>query len=170
MKAIFLDRDGTLVKDYPDADWADVRHLEIYPDTIPALQNIPDHYTLFIVTNQYLIGEKIISYDTFRQLHKAFISQLEQSRIHIQQTYFCPHIRAIPCGCHKPDKGMIEQCLLNYDIDLPNSYLIGDSQSDIVLARNVGCQSIAVRDYQSSVVPTHYAYNLNSAVSFIREH
>ncbi len=167
ISAIFLDRDGTLVADYPDDDWAKVTSLDIFSDTVPALQNIPSRYTLFIVTNQYLIGENIISYDTFSKLHKDFIAQLKQANVKIEQTYFCPHARDIDCQCHKPSIGMIEQCLLNYDVDLSKSYFIGDSESDITLANTIGCQSIAVRDYQADVVPTHYADNVELAISYI---
>lgn len=166
-KAIFLDRDGTLIKDYPDLEWANVVHPEIFPDTITTLRNAPRDYLLFIVTNQYLIGEGIITLNQFLGTHRELISKFEQSDIAIEQTYFCPHARAVPCGCHKPGKGMIEQCLVNYDIDLSQSYFIGDSESDMALAQSVGCIEIAVRDYAGAIQPTYYAENLLDAFAFI---
>jgi len=162
------DRDGTLVKDYPDADWSNVLHLEISPDTISALKKIPDQYKIFIVTNQYLIGEGIISFEQFLTTHTEFISVLGQSGIYIEQTYFCPHSRSISCGCHKPETGMIQQCLTNYDVNIPQSYFIGDSAGDILLAHTIGCKSIAVRDYASTIQPSQYSHTLEDAVTFIQ--
>lgn len=167
MKAIFLDRDGTLVKDYADPEWADITQLEIFPDTISALRKIPNYYKIFIVTNQYLIGESIITFSQFMKLHQELILLFEQSNIHIEQTYYCPHARIINCGCHKPETGMINQCLVNYDIDLSQSYFIGDTQSDISLAHAIGCHSIAIREYNSTILPTYYVKNLEDAISLI---
>jgi len=169
IQAVFLDRDGTLVKDYPDSDWSNVLHLDIFPDTISSLKRVPTKYKLFIVTNQYLIGEGIITFDRFLTTHREFMSVLKQSGIDIEQTYFCPHPRSISCGCHKPETGMIQQCLTNYDIDVSRSYFIGDSSGDISLAHTIGCKSIAVRDYASKVQPTHYSETLAEAVTFIQK-
>lgn len=167
MRAIFLDRDGTLVKDYPDEEWRNVTELEIYPDTIEALQSIPNHFKLFIVSNQYLIHEGFISFDQFRTAHRQFLHTLKSNGIHIEHTYFCPHARTIKCHCRKPSKGLIEQCLVNYDVELPTSYFIGDSEIDIQLGKSVGSTTIAVRDFGGKSKPTHYARTLREAVKFI---
>jgi D-glycero-D-manno-heptose 1,7-bisphosphate phosphatase len=167
IKAIFLDRDGTLVKDYPDDKWSKIEHLELFPDTIDALCKVPKEYKLFIITNQYLISEGYITYDKFQKLHKKLISIFHNNSIQIIQTYYCPHSRNSNCGCCKPQPGMIEQCLLNYDVDLKSSYLIGNSAEDIKLAKTVGLKAIFVRgeDYHSESVSC--AENLKDAIEII---
>ncbi len=167
MKAIFLDRDGTLIKDYPDHDWAHISHLELLPDTLFALRKVPPLYALFIVTNQYLIHENIIAFEQFRLTHQHFLAVLRQANIRIQQTYFCPHVRHLPCKCRKPETGLIEQCLLNYDVDLDHSWVIGDSECDIQLAHAIGSASIAVGDYRSATKPDYVARDLTKAIDFI---
>lgn len=169
IKAIFLDRDGTLVKDYPDQQWVEINELEIYPDTLEALKKVPKEYKLFIVTNQYLIDEKIITFEKFLRNHKKFVNLLRVNGIVVDQTYYCPHARTMNCHCIKPNKGMIEQCLLNYDIDLGSSFLIGNSEADIKLAKNINCRSILVRDEVSTVQPTFKSKNLEEAVNLVLE-
>lgn len=166
-KAIFLDRDGTLVKEYPDEVWATVTALEIFPDTIEALRQVCDDFTLFIITNQCLIQENIFPFEQFIASHKAFIAMLEAAGIHIEQTYYCPHPRDMDCKCRKPAIGMIEQCMVNYEVDLAQSYVIGDSDGDIRLAAAIGATSIAVREYRGTAKPDYYAGDMTSAVEFI---
>ena len=170
IKAIFLDRDGTLVKDYEDDQWPLVKKLELFPDTIPALQKIPNDFKLFIITNQYLIQENFITIEQFKKLHRQFFLNLEKNHIHIEQTYFCPHPRSMNCLCRKPGGGMIDQCLTNYDVDLSHSYFIGNSKDDIRLGNDIGCTTIAVRDYQGSTQPDYFSKDLVSAITKIELH
>ncbi len=160
IKAIFLDRDGTLVRDYEDDQWFRVRTLELYPDTIPALQKIPKDFKLFIITNQYLIQENFITLDQFNKTHHKFILSLEKNHIHIEQTYYCPHLRSTNCLCRKPKRGLIDQCLANYDVDLSHSYFIGNSEDDIRLGNDIGCTTIAVRDYSGTTQADYFSKDL----------
>jgi D-glycero-D-manno-heptose 1,7-bisphosphate phosphatase len=169
MKAVFLDRDGTLVKEYPDEVWATVTSLEIFPDTIEALRQVRDDFALFIITNQCLIQENVFPFEQFISSHKAFIALLEGAGIHIEQTYYCPHPRDMDCKCRKPAIGMIEQCQVNYEVDLVQSYVVGDSEGDIRLAAAIGATSIAVREYHGTAKPDFYASDMASAVEFIRK-
>ncbi len=97
----------------------------------------------------------------------AIANYAPPSNIRILQAYFCPHARHLPCKCRKPEKGLIEQCLLNYDVDLDCSWVIGDSESDIQLAHAIGSASIAVGEYQSATKPNYVARDLTQAIDFI---
>jgi len=167
IKAIFLDRDGTLVKDYEDDQWRRVKTLEIFPDTIPALQQIPKRFKLFIITNQYLIQENFITIEQFKKLHRQFLLNLEKNHIHIEQTYYCPHPRSMSCLCRKPARGLIDQCLTNYDVDLSHSYFIGNSEDDTRLGNDIGCTTIAVRDYSGPTQADHFSKDLIGALTDI---
>lgn len=168
MRAIFFDRDGTLVKDYPDEGWRNVETLEIFPDTIAALKSIPPTFHLFIVTNQYLIQEGVVNFPRFLRMHKELVKTFSQAGITIEQTFYCPHARSMSCSCRKPNRGMIEQCLVNYDVDLKASFVVGDSVADILLGKRIGAKTIAVRSYFGKAKPTYYARDLIEAASYIQ--
>lgn len=167
MNAIFLDRDGTLVKDYLDEEWKGVEKLELFPDTISALSHLQHRFMLFIVSNQYLIQEGYISSQRFMYVHRKFIRELTKQGVRIEQTYFCPHPRSMNCGCRKPGRGMIDQCIVNYEIDLSHSWVIGNSDADIGLGKLIGCKTIGVRDFKGKLKPTYKAPNLTVATDFI---
>lgn len=168
MKAIFLDRDGTLVKDYPNEGWRKIEHLDLYPDTVEALRKLVEKFTLFIISNQYLIGEGIITQEQFDRLNQEFLQKLSSSGIKIEKTYYCPHARSLNCECCKPKPGLVKQCLKEYDIDLAGSYLIGNTKTDAETARAVNVKPIIIRS-ESKIENTIQAKNLEEAVNKIME-
>ena len=119
LKIAFLDRDGTLIKDYPDEKWREIKE----PDFI-------------IITNQYLINDGIISLNDYQQFTGKFLKKLKEENIDILKIYFCPHNEKDHCHCKKPKPGMIEQAKKDFLIDMNNSIYIGDSQVDYLLAKH----------------------------------
>lgn len=140
LKVAFLDRDGTLNKDYPDSEWCNKKEPEILAGTLNGLRYLKEKgYELIIVTNQYIIGEGFISHTHYEKFNDALISRLREENINILDTFYCPHNRKSGCNCHKPSPGLIIQALNKYpDIDLNNSIYIGDSLCDMVLASKFG--------------------------------
>jgi len=90
------------------------------------------------VTNQSGIGRGYYREEDFETLTQWMLDQFEEKEIHIEQVFHCPHSPEEKCHCRKPETGMIKQALAAYDINLPNSWLVGDKQSDIDLAINAG--------------------------------
>ncbi len=140
MKVAFLDRDGTLNKDYSDREWSNIIEPEILPGTIDGLKFLKNKgYTFIIITNQYIIGEGYISREDYYNFNKKLFYILKNQGIEIFDTFYCFHSRDEDCNCHKPSKGMILDALNKYkNIDLYNSILIGDSKSDKMLAESMG--------------------------------
>lgn len=140
MKVAFLDRDGTLNKDYIDSDWTNKTEPEILAGTINGLNYLRERgYEFIIITNQYIIGEGFISYLDYKSFNDNLINVLNKEGISILDTFYCPHARGSGCDCHKPSTGMIEQAIRKYpDIDMNNSIFIGDSLSDLKLAEKFG--------------------------------
>ncbi len=136
MKVAFLDRDGTIIKDYRDEDWRFATHPEFMDGSIDALINIHRKgYKIIIVTNQYLINEKIITLKAYEAFSDKFVMKLKDNNIDLLDIFFCPHARTENCDCMKPKPGLINQALAKYpDIDLDESFLVGDSMCDIELA------------------------------------
>lgn len=136
IKVAFIDRDGTLNKDYKDKEWSNISWPEILPGTIEGLRYLKEKgYNFIIITNQYIIEEGYITYSSFEIFNKRLITTLAKNEIDILDTFFCPHRRDIHCDCHKPSPGLILQALNKYkEIDLNDSILIGNSSEDLELA------------------------------------
>jgi len=146
MKTAFLDRDGTIVKDYPSEQWTHIESPEFLEGSIKALNSIISKgYEIIIVTNQYIIGEGFISQDQYESFTSLMLNQIVQAQIRIKDIFYCPHARAVNCRSTKPNPGMIEKAQVKYpEIDIENSFLVGDSYSDILLAEYFNLKSYSI--------------------------
>jgi len=138
--AIFLDRDGTINEDLGDICSAD--KLVFIRGAIEALKILQDRFMLFIITNQSGIGKKVFNEDEFLKFNKYFESLLNNEGISIKHIYHCPHTKEENCVCHKPSLYFLKEAEKKYDIDLKNSFVIGDHPHDIEMAHKVGAGSI----------------------------
>ena len=137
LKIAFLDRDGTLIKDYPDEKWREIKEPEFLEGSIEGLKRLKEMgYDFIIITNQYLINDGIISLNDYQQFTWKFLKKLKEENIDILKIYFCPHNEKDHCHCKKPKPGMIEQAKKDFLIDMNNSIYIGDSQVDYLLAKH----------------------------------
>jgi D-glycero-D-manno-heptose 1,7-bisphosphate phosphatase len=139
-KAVFLDRDGVINKEKNYL--YKIEDFEFIDGVIPALKYLQDKkYLLFIITNQSGINRGYYSIQDFHKLTSWMLQKLSQQNITIQEVKFCPHKPDENCNCRKPKIGMIEDILKKYDIDLKQSWLIGDKKSDIQTAYNIGIKN-----------------------------
>ena len=137
LKIAFLDRDGTIIKDYPDEKWREIKEPEFLEGSIEGLKRLKEMgYDFIIITNQYLINDGIISLNDYQQFTGKFLKKLKEENIDILKIYFCPHNEKDHCHCKKPKPGMIEQAKIDFLIDMNNSIYIGDSQVDYLLAKH----------------------------------
>ncbi len=134
-KAVFLDRDGVInvEKNY----LYKIEDFEFIDGVFEALHYLQKFgYKLFIITNQSGIGRGYYTKEDFEKLTSWMLQQFQDQGIEISQVECCPHAPDENCTCRKPNTGMIENILKNHDIDLENSWLIGDKSSDIECANN----------------------------------
>ena len=139
-KAIFLDRDGVIniEKNY----LYKIEDFEFVEGTFDSLRHLQDlGYKLFIITNQSGIGRGYYSLDDFNKLTSWMLEKLNKESINISQVELCPHSPDQDCTCRKPLTGMIDNILKNHEIDLTNSWLIGDKSSDIKCAINANIKN-----------------------------
>lgn len=138
MKVAFLDRDGTIIKDYPDEKWRRIEAPEFLEGSIRGLKMLTDSgYEIIIVTNQYLIGEGFITFAQYDIFTEKFLKILASNGVRILDVFFCPHSRKEHCCCRKPAIGLIERALAKYpDIRLSESFFCGDSVCDMECAEN----------------------------------
>lgn len=147
MKVAFLDRDGTIIEDYEDEKWREVENSVFLNGAIEALKKIKQKgYEIIIVTNQYLINDGIITIEQYKSFNKKFLNVLNDNGIKILDIFFCPHSKKENCNCFKPKQGLINKALEKYTkIDLLNSFIVGDSNSDIELGNYFNLKSFGIK-------------------------
>lgn len=139
-KAFFLDRDGVI--NYDTGYVHKIEDFKFIESIFEALRYIQSkNYYLFIITNQSGINRGFYSHADFEKLNNFMLKQFINNGITITEVKYCPHIPEQKCLCRKPNIGMIEDLLLNYEIDVKNSWLVGDKDSDMKLAQNVNIQN-----------------------------
>ena len=147
MKTIaFIDRDGTISKEYSDNEWRNITTPILLNGTIEGLKKIIDGgYEIIILTNQNLISDGIITEEQFKKYNDKLIQILSQNGISILKTYYCPHNDDDNCNCKKPKTGMIDVALEDFNIDIKNSFYIGDSYSDYKLAKKFNLKFYGIK-------------------------
>ena len=169
MKIAFLDRDGTINRDYSDKVWTNIIEPEIIEESITALQQfLKKGYKIIIVTNQYLINEGFITFKQYQNFIKKLFKILEDNKIEILDIFFCPHARKENCACCKPATGLIEQALKKYpSISIKNSFIVGDSYSDILLGNKLGLKSFGLNLKPRRSDNFTVAGSLNDVVKYV---
>lgn len=139
-KAIFLDRDGTLIEDRNYA--YKIEDLELLPGVIDGLKLLRNRFLFFIVTNQSGIGRGYYTIQDFHIFNNHLLKILKEEKINILKTYFCPHVREDNCECRKPKTKFIKEIINEFKVDIKRSWMIGDHPSDIQFGIKAGCSTI----------------------------
>ena len=139
--AVFLDRDGTLMR---DVDYCgDPARVEVFPAAAEALRQLKQKgYKLIVVTNQSGIGRGYFGETEYRAVEAEFLRQLGDGLI--DASYHAPDLPGANSIRRKPGPGMIFEAQRDHHIDLRRSFLIGDKASDIGCGRNAGVRTILV--------------------------
>ena len=140
---IFLDRDGTL---NPDPGYINS------PDQFELFSGVPEALArlkragarLIVVTNQSGVARGLLRRGDLDAVHMKLKRLLDAADASLDAIYFCPHHPDDACGCRKPNRGMIDQAVRDWGVDLDRSYLIGDHSRDIELAKRIGARSVLV--------------------------
>jgi len=155
-KAIFLDRDGT-INQYKGF----IRNedeIELLPGISEAIKEINNTgYLAIIITNQPVIARGEVTFEKLNSIHNKIETLLGHDGAYIDGIYYCPHhpdsgypgeIKElkINCECRKPKPGLILKAAHDYNIDLENSWMIGDSKIDILAGQNAGCSTALISD------------------------
>jgi D-glycero-D-manno-heptose 1,7-bisphosphate phosphatase len=137
-KAIFLDRDGTINVDV--AYLHEIEKLEFIDGVPKALAMLKEMgYLLIVISNQSGIGRGYFEQRDVEELHNYMNMLLKYDRADIDAFYYCPHIESDCCDCRKPNTLLFSKAIAEWNIDVKQSYMVGDKESDILAAKNVGC-------------------------------
>lgn len=171
MKAIFLDRDGTINAGVPHYERVDgVEKVWLLPNAIEGLKLLATlDYKFFLITNQAGLAEGLITATHFQQINNEVLKQLSPSGIQITETYVCPHGDDSKCECRKPKPKLLKDAAAKYAIDLNGSWMIGDRATDIQTGINAGTRTILVQTGATKEAPdaTYIAKDLLDAAKYI---
>lgn len=155
-KVLFVDRDGTIIVEPKDASKSpngvafqidSLEQLEFLPGAVSALKQISNNgYSLVMVTNQNGIGSATFPEKDFWEPHNAMLSSLALNGIEFEEVFICPHFKEDDCACRKPKIGLVQDYLREQEIDYANSYMIGDRDTDLQFAKNIGVLGLKLSD------------------------
>ena len=182
-KAVFLDRDGTVNKYV--GFLRDIKELELVEGAAEAIRIINrSGFLAIVVTNQPVVARGEVTYQELDEIHKKMETELGKQGAYLDDIFFCPHHPhkgyegeiaelKIVCDCRKPSSGMIMKAAECYNIDISQSWYIGDTTIDIQTGKNVGMKTILVKTGEAGkdglfcVKPDYIAEDLLDAVTQI---
>lgn len=157
-KAIFLDRDGTINKYV--GFLKDIEKFELIEDAADAILLINNsRYLTIVVTNQPVVARGEVTEDELCEIHNKMETLLGKKNAYINDVFFCPHhpdkgfVGEIPelkinCNCRKPKPGLLMKAAEKYNIDLSESWMIGDSETDVLAGKAAGCKTALVNNQE----------------------
>ena len=179
-KAIFLDRDGTIIRHVDFLNKASqIRLLRGVARAIVSFKKLG--FLVIIVTNQPIIAKGFCTFDDIDKVHEKMNKLLAQNGAKIDAVYICPHHPErgfkgeiselkIECNCRKPKPGLLLQAMKEHNISANESWMIGDKESDIIAGKNAGCRTILLTSEKRisfEIMPHKILSNLAEAVDYI---
>ena len=182
-RAIFLDRDGTLNR--KNGLVYQEEQFELEPCAVEAIRKInASGYLAIVVTNQPVVARGLCEIEDVELIHRKMETLLGREGVYLDDIRFCPHhpdkgypeenpVYKIPCHCRKPDIGMLEDCAAAYNIDLSQSWMVGDTTVDVQTGKNAGTKTALVltgdagTDKKYDVIPELVCKDLLDAVDQI---
>lgn len=144
-RVLFIDRDGTLIQEPPDFQVDAVNKVRLVDGVIPALLELQRHGFRFVmVSNQDGLGTAAFPQRQFDAAHAFVMDLFESQGIVFDDVFICPHLPADSCECRKPRTGLLTAYLAATDIDVRQSAVIGDRDTDIELAKRIGVRGLQV--------------------------
>lgn len=149
-KAVFLDRDGTINKE--NGFITKPEQFELLPNVAEAIKKInKSGYLAIVVTNQPVIARGDATFEELQEIHSKMETELGKEGAFLDGIYFCPHHTdkgfkgerpeyKCGCGCRKPKPGLLLKAAKDFNIDLSQSYMVGDSENDVLAGKNAGCK------------------------------
>jgi len=183
MKAVFIDKDGTLVDDIPYN--VEPQRILLSSGAGPALRLLARlDYRLFVITNQAGIALGRFQESAMEAVHDRLQDLLFREELTLAGFYYCPHHpegKVAPyagdCHCRKPKPGLLLQAALDHGIDLRASWMIGDILHDVEAGNRAGCRTVLLDNGNETEwrlgprrVPTRMAPDLYAAAMLIASH
>ncbi len=173
---IFLDRDGTLIK---DCDYLhDPKDVRLCPGVVDGLHRLQRaRLPLIVVSNQSGVGRGLITPRQLAQVTTRFLAVLRQRGIRIRKVLYCPHLPSKRCSCRKPKLGLLKRASRQCHVPWRGGISIGDKEGDVLIGQRAGGLGVLVltgygRKHLSekkNLRPDHVARNFSGAAKWILE-
>jgi D,D-heptose 1,7-bisphosphate phosphatase len=183
IKAIFLDKDGTLVENIPYN--VEPRRINLANAAGPALRLLSRlDYRFYVISNQDGVAHGRFTEDAIARVRDRLADLLFRENLSLDGFYYCPHHPsgsvaqyALPCDCRKPMPGMLQRAAREHDIDLSASWMVGDILHDVEAGNRAGCRTLLIDNGNETEwrlgpgrVPTRMAPDLYAAAVLIASH
>ncbi len=143
---LFIDRDGTVVEEPADEQVDALAKVRFMPGVFAALTELRRcGYRLVLVSNQDGLGTASFPTPDFEQPHRFILDTLSAQGIEFDAVFICPHSAAESCGCRKPRVGLVEDYIRSQAVELAASAVVGDRDTDLEFAANLGVRAVRVR-------------------------
>ena len=170
-RAIFLDRDGTINKYV--GFLRNINEFELIDGVSEAIKKLNESgYLTIIVTNQPVIARGEVSFDELDEIHNKMETLLGKDGAYIDGLYYCPHHPyegerpelKVECDCRKPKPGMLLKAAKDFNIDLDESWMVGDGENDVLAGKNAGCKTVLIGNQMY-----YQDYTVSSLEEFVNE-
>jgi imidazoleglycerol-phosphate dehydratase / histidinol-phosphatase len=143
---LFIDRDGTLVEEPPDEQVDSLEKVRFMPGVFAALADLGRRgYRFVLVTNQDGLGTDSFPRAAFEGPQQFILQTLRSQGIEFDAVFVCPHFKSDGCDCRKPNTGLVAEYVRTGGVDLAASAVIGDRDTDLQFAANLGVRGVRVR-------------------------
>ena len=147
-KILFIDRDGTIIREPEDEQIDAFEKLQFVPRAISNLVFLRQHtdYLFVMVSNQDGLGTEAFPEDTFWPVHNFILNTLKGEGVEFDDILIDPHFPEDNAPTRKPNTGLVEKYMNNPEYDIANSYVIGDRETDRQFAENIGCKFLQITE------------------------
>jgi len=146
IRATFLDRDGVINRKMPEGSyvtrWEEMAFLPGATEAIFLLHGAG--FRVIVVSNQRCVAKGLVTVQELESMHRLMCEKFAAVGATIDGVYYCPHDDQSACACRKPAPGLLLEAAKEHQIDLDESWMIGDSESDVTAGRNAGCKTARV--------------------------
>jgi D-glycero-D-manno-heptose 1,7-bisphosphate phosphatase len=150
-RAVFLDRDGTLIQDIGYLRFP--REVAFYPWSVDAVRALNQAgLSVVVTTNQSGVARGILTEPMIEDVHRHVSMLLDAGGAHVDAYYYCPHHPdgkvaryAQACDCRKPGRGLVDRAVREFGVDPARSFVVGDRWVDVALGRAIGAEAVLVR-------------------------
>jgi len=145
-RILFVDRDGTLIEEPADHQVDSLDKVRFMPGVFAALAELKQRGFRFVmVTNQDGLGTASFPRPTFEAPHEFMLQAFRSQGIEFDAVFVCPHLPADGCECRKPRIGLVQDFIRDAAVDLGGSAMVGDRETDLEFARNLGLRGLLIR-------------------------
>jgi D-glycero-D-manno-heptose 1,7-bisphosphate phosphatase len=165
-RAVFVDRDGTLIED--PGYLSDPQGVRLVPGAAEALRTLASRgFRLVVVSNQSGVARRLVTPEQASAVHERFVAELERRGVRLDDVRYCPHGPDEGCSCRKPLPGLLVDAASELDLDLARSFMVGDKSSDVEAGRRAGCTTILLTAKHDGGNADHLARDWNDVVGVI---